>query len=172
MPTLRLVRIDRRRLGAAITVLLLVVLLALGVTVFVRWTAAGVAHDIVPPAGATTQLPEGERYETVVDNRALIIALDMRNDRGAATVRTYALPPDSPWQHMRQMIATQLDGWEQVGDCADKLEARIVECAWREPTRWWPREVRLTMMRPPPAGEERNGWPDLTVVIIGSGKGV
>jgi hypothetical protein len=165
------VRIGRRRLHAAIAATLVVALLTLGAVAFVRWNGAGVPHDIVPPDGATTQLPEGERYETVVDNRALVIALAMRNDRGPATVRTYALPPDSPWQQSRETVATQLDGWEQIGDCADNAEARIVECAWREPARWWPREVRATMMRPPPAGEDRNGWPDLTVLIIGSGRG-
>jgi hypothetical protein len=163
-------RIGRRRV-AAVTVFLLVVLLTPGAIAAVRWKTAGVPHDIMPPAGATTQLPEGERYETVVDNRAHIIALGMRNDRGAATVRTYALPPASPWPRSREIVATQLDRWEQIGDCADNLEARIVECVWREPTRWWPREVRLTMMRPPPAGEERGGWPDLTILIVGSGRG-
>ena len=151
--------------------MLLLLVLTPAVLAFGRWRSAGVARDIVPPAGATTRLPEGGRYETVVDNRALIVALGMRNDRGAATVRTYALPPESPWPQMREVIATQLDGWERVGDCADNPQARIVECAWREPTRWWPREVRLTMMRPPPVGEERNGWPALTVLIIGSAKG-
>lgn len=164
-------RITRRRLGATVAVLLLTALLATAAIAFARWRAAGVARDIVPPAGATTQLPEGERYETVVDNRALLIALGMRNDRGAATVRTYALPPESPWPQTQQLIATQLDGWQQIGDCADNPAARIVECAWREPTRWWPRKVQITMMRPPPAGEERNGWPDLTILIIGSAKG-
>ena len=49
--------------------------------------------------------------------------------------------------------------------------AAIVECAWREPTRWWPRTVQLTMLRPPPPGRNRGGWPDRTFVIIGSGLG-
>lgn len=137
----------------------------------VRWTTAGAAHDVVPPAGATTQLPEGERYETVVDNRANAITLGLSNDRGPAAVSTYALPPESPWPQARDAVAAQLDGWEQVGDCADNADARLVECAWREPARWWPREVRATMMRPPTAGDDRAGWPDLTILIIGSGRG-
>ena len=164
-------RIGRRRLGAAIAGLLLVVLLALGAIAFVRWEAAGAAHVISPPAGAVPQVPDGRGYETVVVDRAHIIALGLRNDRGAATVRTYVLPPASPWLQARKIVATQLDHWEQIGDCADNPEARIVECAWREPTRWWPREVRLTMMRPPPAGEDRDGRPDRTFLIIGSGRG-
>jgi hypothetical protein len=72
------------------------------------------------------------------------------------------MPPQSPWLQSRKIVATQLDHWEQLGDCADNPQAQIVECAWREPTRWWPREVRLTMLRPAP---------DRTFVIIGSGRG-
>ncbi|WP_127507071.1 hypothetical protein [Actinoplanes solisilvae] len=163
-------RIGRRRLGFALAILLLVSFSALSATAFVRWRAAGTAHDIAPPAGAVAQLSDGGRYETVVADRAHIIALGLRSDRGAPTVRTYALPPDSPWLQSRKIVATQLDHWEQVGSCADDRQARIVECAWREPTRWWPREVRLTMMRPPPATENRDGWPDATFLIIGSGR--
>jgi hypothetical protein len=165
------VRIGRLRLGAAIAGLLLVVLLTLGAIALVRWEAAGVAHVITPPAGAVTRFPESGGYEKVVVDRAYIIARGLRTDRGPATVRAYALPPDAPWLQSRKIVATQLDHWEQIGDCADNPEARIVECAWREPTRWWPREVQLTMMRPPPAEEDREGWPDLTVLIIGSGRG-
>jgi hypothetical protein len=127
-----------------------------------RWKAAGVPHVISPPAGAVLHSPGSAASETVVVDRAHIIALGLRNNGGAATVRTYALPPASPWLQSRKIVATQLDHWEQVGDCADKPEAQVVECAWREPTRWWPREVRLTMMRP---------VPDRTFVIIGSGRG-
>ncbi|MET0415332.1 MAG: hypothetical protein ABW022_04865 [Actinoplanes sp.] len=163
-------RIGRRRLGAAVAGLVLVVLLTLGAIAFVRWRAAGVAHVIAPPAGAVTQLPEGA-YESVVIDRAHLIARGLRNDRGAATVRTYALPPASPWLQSRKLVATQLDHWEQIGDCTDNPEARLLECAWREPTRWWPREVRLTMLRPPPSSENREGWPDRTFVIVGSARG-
>ncbi|MEU8233360.1 hypothetical protein AB0C12_27590 [Actinoplanes sp. NPDC048967] len=152
-------RIGRRRLGAAIAGVLLVVLLTLGALALVRWRAAGVPHAISPPAGAVVESAGDER---VVLDRAGIIARGLRNDRGAATVRAYAMPPGSPWLQSRQIVATQLDHWEQLGDCADDPRARIVECAWREPTRWWPREVRLTMMRPAP---------DHTFVIIGSGRG-
>ncbi|MCY1143887.1 hypothetical protein OWR29_38315 [Actinoplanes sp. Pm04-4] len=164
-------RIGRRRLGAALAGLLLVAAVTLGALAFVRWNAAGTAHPVLPPGGATTQLPEGEQYETVVDNRATLVALALRNDRGPATVRTYALPPNSPWLQSRKLVATQLDHWPEVGNCADNPEARTLECTWREPTRWWPREVRLTMMRPPPPTEPRNGWPNLTIVIIGSARG-
>jgi hypothetical protein len=153
------VRIGRRRLGAAIAGVLLVVVLTLGALALVRWRAAGVPHAISPPAGAVV---ESAGYERVVLDRAGIIARGLRNDRGAATVRTYAMPPQSPWLQSRQIVATQLDHWEQLGDCADNPQAQIVECAWREPTRWWPREVRLTMLRPAP---------DRTFVIIGSGRG-
>ena len=165
------VRIGRRRLSAAIAGFLLVIVMLLGVIALLRWRAAGTAHEILPPAQATTQLPEGDQYETVVNTRAHIIALALRNDRGPATVHTYALPPNSPWLQSQKRVATQLDHWRQTDDCADNPDARILECTWREPTRWWPREVRLTMMRPPPPGEPRNGWPDLTIVIIGSAPG-
>lgn len=146
-------------------------LLVPAVLAFIRWNAAGTPHKIVPPAGATTQLPEGEQYETVVDNRAAIIALSLRNDRGPATVRTYSMPPNSPWLQSKMLVATQLDHWTPTTDCADNPEARILECTWEEPTRWWPRQVRLTMMRPPPPGADRNGWANLTIVIIGSAPG-
>jgi hypothetical protein len=134
-------------------------MLALGAIALVRWRAAGVPHAISPPAGAVTQLPAAEQ---VVTDRARIMALGLRNDRGDATVRTYALPARSPWLQARKIVATQLDHWEQLGACADDPAARIVECAWREPTRWWPREVRLTMMRLPQ---------DRTYLIIASGRG-
>jgi hypothetical protein len=153
------VRIGRRRRGAAIAGVLLVVVLALGAVALVRWKAAGVPHAISPPAGAVV---ESAGYEQAVLDRAGIIASGLRNDRGAATVRTYTMPPGSPWLQARMIVATQLDHWEQLGDCADDPRAPIVECAWREPTRWWPREVRLTMLRPAP---------DRTFVIIGSGRG-
>ena len=158
-------------MGAAIAGLLLVVLVGLGALAFVRWEAAGVPHAISPPAGAVTQVLRGEGYERVVVDRAHIIALGLRSERGTATVRTYALPTGSPWLQARKVVATQLDHWEQIGDCVDNPEARIVECAWREPTRWWPREVQLTMVRPPPASENRDSRPDLTFLIIGSGRG-
>ena len=80
-------------------------------------------------------------------------------------------PAGSPWLQSRKVIATQLDHWEQVGDCADNLEATIVECAWREPTRWWPREVTLTMMRLSSAAEARSDATGATFVIIGSDAG-
>lgn len=158
----------RRLLGAAAGVLVAVVVVVGGAGL-VRWNAAGTAHEITPPADTGTSLPVGA-YRTDVETRAAIIAIGLRTDRGNAFVRTYALPPNSPWLRARQSIATQLDHWEQAGDCADRPQARIVECTWREPTRWWPREVRLTMMRPP-AGPDRDGWPDLTILLIGSGRG-
>ena len=165
------VRIGRRRLSAAIAGLLLVVSVTLGAMAYVRWKAAGVAHVITPPAGASTRFPESGRYERLVIDRAGIIARRLRTERGPATVRSYTLPPNSPWLQSRKIVATQLDHWEQIGDCADDPRSRLLECAWREPTRWWPREVQLTMLRPPPAAENQDGWPDLTIVIIGSGLG-
>ncbi|WP_229076358.1 hypothetical protein [Actinoplanes sp. DH11] len=163
-------RIGRRRLVAALASLLLIVLLVLGTIASVRWRAAGEPHPISPPAGAVPQSHQGDGYQRTVFDRAGIIARGLRNDRGDATVRVYALPPDSPWLQARKIVATQLDHWEQVGSCADRAEAEIVECAWREPTRWWPREVRLTMLRPPP-GENRDGRPGHPFVVIGSGRG-
>jgi hypothetical protein len=150
--------------------LLLIVLLTLAAIASVRWRAAGVAHEITPPAGAVAYLPEGAPYERTVLDRATLIARGLRSDRGPATVRTYTLPPDSPWLQARKIVATQLDHWEQIGSCADRPEARILECAWREPTRWWPREVRLTLLRPPPAEANDDGWPHRTFLIIGSAR--
>jgi hypothetical protein len=143
---------------------LVVVVAGLGAVGFLRWRGAGVARVISPPAGAVS--PAGE-YERVVVDRAHIVALGLRSERGAATVRTYAVPPGSPWLQARKIVATQLDHWRQVGSCADDAAAVIVECAWREPTRWWPREVRLTMVRLPPD----SGGAGRTFVIIGSGRG-
>ena len=150
-------RISRRRLSAAIAVVLLLVALTVATIAHVRYEAAGVPHPITPPAGAAVEAP----YERVVLDRASIIARGLRNDRGAATVRTYAVPPGSPWLQSRKIVATQLDHWEQLGDCADDPAARLLECGWREPTRWWPRQVQLTMVR----------LPGRTFLIIGSGPG-
>jgi hypothetical protein len=163
LPRLPAVRIGRRRLGAAVAGLLLVVVLGLAAIALTRWKAAGVAHPISPPPGAATPSFEGAGYEKDVADRASIIARGLRNDRGKAMVRIYALPPGSPWLRSRQVVATQLDHWEQIGDCADRPEATIVECAWREPTRWWPRQVVLTMVR--------SSRPGSTFVVIGSGLG-
>jgi hypothetical protein len=149
----------------------LVVAIALAATALLRWKASGVAHAIAPPAGAAAPSFDGAGYERDVADRAALVALRLRNDRGRATVRSYAMPPGSPWLQSRKVVATQLDQWEQVGDCADNLEATIVECAWREPTRWWPREVTLTMMRLPSAGAARADRTGATFVIIGSGVG-
>ncbi|WP_199514698.1 hypothetical protein [Nucisporomicrobium flavum] len=161
-------RIGGRRLGVVVAVLLLVLGLALGGVAFLRWKAAGVAHAVTPPAGAVAPTPDGPRFPGDVIDRAGIVAFGLRNDRGDATVRMYALPSGSPWLQARKVVATQLDHWEQLGDCADDADAVIVECAWREPTRWWPRKVVLTMMRTAAAdgGRSRSIY-----VVIGSGLG-
>jgi hypothetical protein len=160
------VRISGRRLGAAGAGLVLVVALALAGIAFSRWKAAGVAHVIAPPPGAVAPPLDGAGHGQDVLDRADIIAHSLRNDRGKATVRIYAVPTGSPWLQSRQAVATQLDHWEQIGDCADDLRATIVECAWREPTRWWPRKVALTMVRLRPAPKDGS-----TFVIIGSAVG-
>ena len=164
-------RIGGRRLTAAVAVLLLIVVLVFAAVGLMRWKAAGVAHVIAPPTGAATPSFDSPKNERDVADRAGIIARGLRNDRGKATVRIYAMPPGSPWLLARKVVATQLDHWEQVGDCADSVGATIVECAWREPTRWWPREVVLTMLRLPPAGGESANRSGSTFVIIGSGLG-
>ncbi len=143
----------------------MLVVVAVAVIAGVRWRAAGVAHAITPPAGATVP---ASGADTDVLDRAAIIERSLRNDRGEATVRIYAVPPGSPWLQSRQIVATQLDHWEQRGDCADRPDASIVECAWREPTRWWPREVALTMVRLSPTGPDGSRP---TYVIIGSAVG-
>jgi hypothetical protein len=53
------VRIDRRRLGVATAAILLVTLATLGAIASVRWNAAGVPHEVSPPAGAAMHVPEG-----------------------------------------------------------------------------------------------------------------
>lgn len=151
-----------------IVIVVIVVFAAMG---FMRWKAAGVARVIAPPTGAGTPSFDSAKNERDVGDRADIIARGLRNDRGKATVRAYEVPPGSPWLQSRKVVATQLDHWEQVGDCADDIEATILRCAWREPTRWWPREVVLTMLRLPPAGGESANRPGSTFVIIGSGLG-
>lgn len=151
--------------------LLLIVILVFAAVGFRRWKAAGVAHLIAPPAGAAAPSFDSPKNERDVADRAGIIARSLRNDRGKPTVRIYAVPPGSPWLQARKVVATQLDHWEQIGDCADSIQATIVECAWREPTRWWPREVALTMLRLPPANGESTNWPSATFVIIGSSLG-
>ena len=147
--------------------LLLLVLLTIGTLALVRWQAAGVAHTISPPAGAVPFRSAGGPNDLVVLDRALTVARSLRTDRGGATVRTYELPPGSPWLQARKVVATQLDHWEQLGDCVEDSDARIVECSWREPTHWWPRDVQLTLLRPSPPGATR----DAAFLIIGSGRG-
>ncbi|MFF0373972.1 hypothetical protein [Actinoplanes missouriensis] len=164
-------RIDRRRWSAAIAVLLVVALLTLAALFWVRWRAAGEPQRVVPPAEAAGWRPDGAPYEIDVSNRGVVISLGMRNDRGDATVRIYQMPPHSPWSRAVDGVAAQLEGWERLDDCADRPEARTLECSWREPTRWWPREVQLTMLRRPPAEENPTGWPDHDFLIIGSGLG-
>jgi hypothetical protein len=163
------VRIGRRLLG--VVGLVLFVASALGAIALVRWNAAGVAHPIVPPAGAAAPSFRSPQDEKEVGDRGALMALRLRNDRGSATVRSYAMPTGSSWLQARKLVATQLDHWVQVGECTDDFEATIVECTWREPTRWWPREVALTMMRLPSAAEARNDRTGATFVIIGSGVG-
>ncbi|UQU62165.1 hypothetical protein COUCH_24350 [Couchioplanes caeruleus] len=159
-------RIGGRRLGVAVAVLLLIIGLAVAGAAVLRWKAAGVAHAVTPPAGAVAPTAGGPNFPLDVIDRAGIVAFGLRTDRGDATVRMYALPPGSPWLQARKVVATQLDHWEQIGDCADDAEAVIVECAWREPARWWPRKVVLTMMRTAPGDGGRSVY-----VVIGSGLG-
>ena len=147
--------------------LLLLVLLALGTLALIRWQAAGTARPITPPADAVPFRSGGGPDDRIVLDRALIVARSLRTERGVATVRTYELPPGSPWLQARKIVATQLDHWEQLGDCVDDPDARIVECSWREPARWWPRDVQVTLLRPGRPGEER----DTAFLIIGSGRG-
>ncbi|MGA4683097.1 hypothetical protein [Micromonospora sp. AB353] len=136
----------------------------------VRWSAAGEPVSVAAPAGASTVLPEGA-YEAVVDNRALEISVDLSNDRGRPEVDTYALPPASGWEQVRSAVAGQLDGWKQVGDCADTGERRL-QCSWSEPTRWWPRMVRIVLLRPGPPGDgDSYEWPDNAFLVVGSSRG-
>ena len=152
---------------AVLAGLLLVTVATLAAVSYARWKAAGVAHPVTPPEGAATPSPDGTDFDRDVSDRGVLVALRMRNDRGDATVRTYLMPPGSPWLRARQTVATQLDDWEQLGDCADRPESSLVECAWREPSRWWPREVTLTMVRLRPGDDGARR----TFLIIGSGVG-
>jgi hypothetical protein len=161
------VRISRRRVVAALAGLLLLASLTLAAVSYVRWKAAGVAHPVTPPAGAAAPWPDGAGFDQDVSVRSGLVASRLRNDRGPGTVRIYAMPPGSPWLRARQTVATQLDHWEQLGDCADRPDATLVECAWREPTRWWPREVTLTMVRLRPGDDDTRR----TFLIICSGVG-
>ncbi|SCG18344.1 hypothetical protein GA0070610_4687 [Micromonospora echinofusca] len=115
-------------------------------------------------------LPEGE-YTMVVDNRTSEVFTDLRNDRGVPEVETYAMPPATTWDEVRSGVAGQLDGWKQVGDCADAGERRT-QCSWWEPTRWWPRLVRIVFLRPAdPGGANSYAWPDSNFLVIGSARG-
>ncbi|MEU1885901.1 hypothetical protein [Micromonospora sp. WMMD987] len=148
------------------------VLLLLGVAVVagVRWTTAGEPVPVAAPTGASTVLPEGG-YTTVVDNRTSEVFTDLHNDRGVPEVDTYALPPATTWDQVRSGVAGQLDAWRQVGDCADTGERRV-QCSWSEPTRWWPRLVRIVFLRPAePGGTGSYAWPDNTFLVIGSARG-
>jgi len=133
----------------------------------VRWTTAGDPVPVTAPAGASTALPEGE-YESVVDNRTAEVATDLRSERGEPQVQTYAMPAATTWDQVRSDVAGQLDGWEQVGDCADTGD-RQVQCTWSEPTRWWPRLVRIVFLRPAEPGDtDSYPWPENTFLVIGS----
>ena len=49
---------------------------------------------------------------------------------------------------------------------------RQVQCSWSEPTRWWPRLVRIVFLRPAePGGANSYVWPDNTFLVIGSARG-
>ncbi|MDG4767826.1 hypothetical protein O7632_27580 [Solwaraspora sp. WMMD406] len=158
------------RRSHAIAGVILVVLGAAAVAAGVRWTAAGEPVPVVAPVGASTVLPEGE-YTMVVDNRAAEIFTDLRTARGVPRVDTYALPPAATWDQVRSGVAGQLDGWEQVGDCADTGERRV-QCSWSEPTRWWPRLVRIVFVRPAePDDADSYVWPDNTFLVVGSANG-
>ncbi|MET7470707.1 hypothetical protein ACFYON_22165 [Micromonospora sp. NPDC005686] len=136
----------------------------------VRWSAAGEPVAVAAPSGASTVLPEGA-YEGVVDNRAIELSIDLSNDRGRPEVDTYAMPSATGWEQVRSAVSGQLDGWEQAGDCADTGERRV-QCSWSEPTRWWPRLVRIVFLRPaPPGGDRSYGWPDNTFLVVGSARG-
>ncbi|MEU7930975.1 hypothetical protein [Micromonospora echinofusca] len=147
-----------------------ILVLGAAVAAGVRWTAAGGPVPIAAPAGASTVLPEGE-YTMVVDNRTSEVFTDLRNDRGVPEVETYAMPSATTWDEVRSGVAGQLDGWKQVGDCADSGERRT-QCSWWEPTRWWPRLVRIVFLRPAdPGGANSYVWPDNTFLVIGSARG-
>lgn len=149
----------------------IVVLAVVAATVAgVRWSTAGEPVSVAAPSGASTVLPEGA-YEDVVDNRALEVSVDLSNDRGRPMVDTYAMPSTTAWEQVRSAVAGQLDGWEQVGDCADTGERRV-PCSWSEPTRWWPRTVRIVFLRPAlPGGDQSYEWPDNTFLVVGSAPG-
>ncbi|WBB79864.1 hypothetical protein O7606_00155 [Micromonospora sp. WMMD882] len=135
-----------------------------------RWHTAGEPVPVAPPPGSSTTLPEGS-YETVVDNGAAEVSTDLRTGRGGAEVRTYALPAAATWDQVRSGVAGQLDGWRQVGDCADTGDRRV-RCSWSEPTRWWPRRVRIVFLRPAAPGDaDSYPWPDNTFLVIGAARG-
>lgn len=136
-----------------------------------RWSTAGEPVWVAAPSAASTVLPEGANYETVVDTRAASVFDDLHNDRGVPRVQTYAMPPVTTWDQVRSAVAGQLDGWTEVGDCVDTGE-RQVQCSWSEPTRWWPRLVRIVFLRPPaPGAADAHVWPDNTFLVIGSARG-
>lgn len=164
-------RIGKRRLGAAVAALVLVVALAGAAVLALRWRAAGVAHPVTPPPGASMPAFDGPGFERDVSDRSVIIERSLRTERGEPTVRIYAMPDRSPWLQARQVVATQLDHWEQSDACPDVPGASLVECAWREPTRWWPRKVVLTMVRLPATRADGGRRPVTTFVIIGTRPG-
>ena len=96
---------------------------------------------------------------------------DLRTGRGVPEVETYAMPPATTWDQVRSGVAGQLDGWKQVGDCADTGE-RQVKCSWSEPARLWPRLVRIVFLRPAePDDANSYVWPDNTFLVVGSARG-
>ncbi|MFF0378878.1 hypothetical protein [Actinoplanes missouriensis] len=163
-------RCDRRAWRTAVAVVTAGCLLTLATITGVRWLAAGDSVVIVPPAGATERLPEGG-YESVVDNETADVYRILDSDRGKPAVGVYAMPPATTPDQVVAVVAGQLDGWRQRGDCADTGK-RVISCRWEEQARWWPRTVRVELMRPPPTDLQENyPWPDITVLIIGSGRG-
>jgi hypothetical protein len=135
-----------------------------------RWMAAGEPVPVAAPAGSSTVLPEGE-YTAVVDNRASEVSIELHNDRGDPEVETYTMPTTTSWDQLRSSVADQLGDWEQAGDCADTGERRI-QCTWSEPTRWWPRQVRIVFLRPAQPGDADDyTWPDNTFLVVGSARG-
>ncbi|MEO3785227.1 hypothetical protein ABGB12_17995 [Actinocorallia sp. B10E7] len=144
----------------------------------VRWERAGDLPEVRVPPGATSSLPEGERYETRVDNMALAMKQGLEERFGSSNSRIYALPEGTVPAEAVAFVGRSLgEDWAPVNarcrqrGYPDSPGRRfITACRWVEKSRWWPRAVEVAVFdrldRVPPAY-----WPDITLLVVATGRG-
>lgn len=154
-------------------------LLVAGLIVVNAWSRAGGLPVVPLPPGATTRIPEGERYETRVDNLAQAMTHTLEGGFGRTDMTVHALPGSMAPAEAVAFIGRSLGGdWSPVpnrcrqrGHPVDVPGRRfITACRWVENVRWWPRAVEVAAFDrldriPPPY------WPkDVTLLVVATAR--